>query len=288
MLGSSVEWKVRLRRFVTWSRTPPFLLLFLWCLAVQVTVVAFVLSRTYTDATLVYTLGLASATAVAGTDIALWVQAYYSRLAQDRQFRGDLEVRYFEEIYGPLYEDSRKVVDAIEAYSPVPWLEQWGAIERSRFAPFVDAGIRDGLIALDARIDGYRTSSLGARQVAQTLARAAFNSDRQFLYFEEGPRWAIADMLVTDARFVFDPADEQPHADYDRALWGIIESYNQRPLVKGTREDLNRAIRAVKQSLVADGIVKGFTDTRNRTLEEATKMRDRIERRMRSPFEQTN
>ena len=75
------------RRFREWSRTPPYLLLLLWCLAVQVTVVAFALSRSYPDWTLVYTLGLASATAVAGTDIALWVQAYYSRLAQDRQLR---------------------------------------------------------------------------------------------------------------------------------------------------------------------------------------------------------
>src|SRR5437773_4590785 len=147
-------------------------------------------SRTYTDWTLVYTLALASATAVAGTDIALWVQAYYSRLAQDRQFRGDLEVRYFEEIYGPLYEESRRVCDAIEAYAPSPWLEQWRAIKTSRFGPFVDAGIRDGLLSLDARIDGYRTSALGARQAAQTLARTALDPDRQFRHSREATRRA--------------------------------------------------------------------------------------------------
>src|SRR5436309_2539090 len=80
-------------------RTPPLILLILWSIAFEVTVVAFVLSRTYPDWSLVYTLGLASATALAGTDLALWVQAYYSRLSQDRQYQLDFDVRWWEHIY---------------------------------------------------------------------------------------------------------------------------------------------------------------------------------------------
>src|SRR2546425_7552877 len=126
--AQGVEWRERWRRLREWARAPPHLLLILWCLAVQVTVVAFVLSRANPDWNLVYTLGLASATAVAGTDIALWVQAYYSRLSQDRQFRGDLEVRFFENIYGPLYEDTRRIVLLLDDYSPSLNLKNWPGI----------------------------------------------------------------------------------------------------------------------------------------------------------------
>src|SRR5207249_9746569 len=103
-------------------------------------------------------LGLASSPATAGTDIALWVQSYYSGLSQNRQFNRDIEVRYFEEIYGPLYEELSRVADELKG-NDWPILVQWPRIAKSRFGPVVDETVNNLFVALSYRLADYSAHS---------------------------------------------------------------------------------------------------------------------------------
>src|SRR2546426_4313644 len=106
------------------------------------------------DLSLVYNLSLGGFTAFLGATIALWVYSYLSLESQRREWRHDLEVRHFEQIYGPLYEDTKKVVAALKGYASV-WSNKWSEIRDSSIGPFVEEGIAKGLSDLWAKLEKY-------------------------------------------------------------------------------------------------------------------------------------
>jgi hypothetical protein len=90
---------------------------------------------------------------------------------------------------------------------------------------------------------------------------------------------------VADPKFAFDPKTKSPNADVYRALWNTIEDFNRRTGLQITKDDLDRVIRVVKDALEKDTNVIVFRVDRKGTLTDATDLRDRVENRMRSPFD---
>ncbi len=88
------------------------------------------------DLSLFLNVSLGAFTAFLGSSMALWIYSYLTREGQRRQWAHDLEVRHFEEIYGPLYEDARKLVEALKRYEQ-PYLAKWREIRESSLGSFV-------------------------------------------------------------------------------------------------------------------------------------------------------
>lgn len=276
-----MEWRKQWVRFRAWARTPPYLLLLLWCLAVQVTVIAFVLSRTFPDWTLVYTLGLASATAIAGTDVALWVQAYYSRLAQDRQFRGDLEVRFFENIYGPLYEDTRRAVLQLDDYSTTITLQNWPGIRATRFGAFLEPILFAHLDDLQGSLKSVVNAAREGRGAAGRIIRQLLDIHPTLSEPLPDVRRTITDTFVSDPHFVFDPKRGSPNEDILRGIRSTLDSVGVRAA------DLSLFASEVKERLEGDPQIVLFRNLRADVLEKAKIVHALVEKRMRTPFQET-
>ena len=60
-------------------------------------------------------------------------------------------MRHFEAIYGPLYVDTKSLIEDLKRYS-IGWLGKWLEVKDSPFGPFVDPNIASDLDALQARL----------------------------------------------------------------------------------------------------------------------------------------
>ena len=276
-----MEWKSARQRFRVWSRKPPNLLLFVWCLAVQVTVIAFAISRRFADWVLVYTLGLASATAIAGTDIALWVQSYYSGLSQNRQFNRDIEVRYFEEIYGPLYEELSRVADDLKG-NDWPTLVEWPRIAKSRFGPVVDEIVSNLFIALSYRLVDYSRGSHRYFDAATRCIQQVIGGNADLDDMPDQGKQEIALALESDRSFIFDDSvsslRESGLTRLEASLKGVLPDYKP--------EDAEDFIKRVKPVLRADPRIAEHQRTRDELYELATRLRAMVLDRMK-PFHET-
>ncbi len=109
--------------------------------AFSVTVAIWFLQDAYAlDLSLFLNLSTAASTALLGAGIAMWIYRHLTLESQDRRFRHDLEVRHFEDIYGPLYEEMSKLVKGLREYD-APMAQFWEEMKRGRFGPFVDPTI---------------------------------------------------------------------------------------------------------------------------------------------------
>src|SRR5438552_5371966 len=140
--------------FVKWKRLliPIYVLPILWAVSVVLAVKAYFLQKENTDYGILYTLSLASSAAFLAAGIGMWTYSFINRRSQDREFNRAIEIRYFEEIYGPLYEELAIVRDELKS-NGWPTLTQWPRIVKSRFGPVIDGTISNLFIALSYRLE---------------------------------------------------------------------------------------------------------------------------------------
>lgn len=262
-------------------RKPPFVLLVLWSFAFEVTVIAFALSRTYADWTLVYTLGLASATALAGTDLALWVQAYYSRLSQDRQFRQEYTTKHVEEIYAPLCDEVAGVVENLKIYL-MPRLAEWPKKKGTHYAFFVADEIRTPLDQLElflvedyyeAHLAGTKTASKVVVQEFRQALGTLLTSDRYS---------ALQTDVSSDWMFVFDPTLRLPQAYTRKQVRGTLGN------VDGSLqpdEKLDALFETMKKAFEALPEIQRLRSVRDEALRMAVPLLAVLKDRVQRPYE---
>ena len=250
----------------------------MWCLAVQVTVIAFALSKRFPDWLLVYTLGLASATAIAGTDIALWVQSYYSGLSQDREFNRAIEIRYFEEIYGPLYEELALVRDDLKS-SGWPTLTEWPRIAKSRFGPVIDGTISNLFIALSYRLEDYSRRSQPSFDAATRCIQLVIAANADLDPLSQQGRTDLVLAVESDRPFTFDDSvvtvKDHIFSRLETSLKGAIPSYK--------REDIEDFLKRLKPVLLSDPIIAEHARMRESLIESTTQLGALVLERMK-PF----
>src|SRR6266480_373406 len=147
-------------KMVLWKRLliPIYVLPVLWAVSVFLALNAFFLQKQNPDYAIVYTLALASSAAFLAAGIGMWTYSFINRRSQDRGFNRDIEVRYFEQIYGPLYEELSRVADDLKG-NGWPTLVEWPRISKSRFGPVVDEAVSNLLSALSYRLTDYSHQS---------------------------------------------------------------------------------------------------------------------------------
>ena len=93
---------------MNWKRfvIPVYVLPILWVVAVALSIESYFLQKQNPDYAIVYTLCLASSAAFLAAGIGMWTYSFINRRSQDRGFNRDIEIRYFEQIYGPFSKSS--------------------------------------------------------------------------------------------------------------------------------------------------------------------------------------
>ncbi len=264
-------------------RKPPFILLVLWSVAFEVTVIAYLLSKTYPDWTLVYTLGLASTTALAGTDLALWVQAYYSRISQDRQYQLDFDVRWWEHIYAPLYEDTEQAIQAAEEWRS-PWIGKWTELRTSRFRPVVEPQLSAQLDRAQREFESYNKLWNEAHEAADRVTRKVLVESKHFSVLTEGGHAQLAQTLSGDNRFYFDPGAEEPGTyaatQFRQSLSDLLRSIGGGQARIPSEPEIATILQSVKAALKVEPSVQRLVRERGPVLRKARAVHELVLRRM--------
>ncbi len=257
---------------------PIYVLPGLWALAVFLAVEAFFLQKQNPDFAVLYTLALASSAAFLAAGIGMWTYWFISRQGQDREFRRAIEVRYFEEIYGPLYEELSRVADDLKE-NGWPGLTQWPRISKSRFGPVVDETVSKLFDALNYQLLDFSRRSQGYFDAATRCVQLAIGGNVDLDGIANQGKMDIAYAVEADRSFIFDEAvtsaKETSLARLDALLKGVIPDYK--------REDAEDFVRRLKPVLRADPLIAEHGKTRDTLFELTTQLQAKVLERMR-PF----
>jgi hypothetical protein len=268
-----------------WKWTdPPRLLPFLVGISAASVVIFWFLghNRPDVDWSLLYNGSFASLTATTAAQITLWVYGFLAEESQRREWRHDQEMRHFEAIYGPLYVDTRSLIETLKRYR-IGWLEKWRDVNEGPFGPFVEPTIVSKLDALQARLSdhsglNYESEQSASRTVQGRLALFS----RSGTYFKVGfETKGLVAVLVQDQQFLFDPdaIDLAPaHFENLRNAWQQIG-----PL--GSDEWLKEIVRRAKEALLKDELVQKRVAVSREILPLAEAAHASILNRMKDPFD---
>lgn len=232
------------------------------------------------DLSLFLNLSVGAFSAFLGARVALWIYWYLALDSQDRRFRHDLEVRHFEDIYGPLYEETGKAVRELEEYD-VPSLQRWRDLKRGRFGPFVDSRIAKELNALEAELETLRKLATTSRRAAEKVIERAFRSHPLAQKLSQNDARNLRRVLMQDNnQFLFDPDKQEPIGyivDRIREALGRVAP----PVREGDAEGV---IRHVKGALSSSVEIQERAAKTDAILPLAKATHEMILRRMRPPF----
>ena len=232
------------------------------------------------DLSLVYNLSLGGFTAFLGATIALWVYSYLSFESQRREWRHDLEVRHFEQIYGPLFEDTKKIVDGLREYSQV-WLTKWREIRKSSLGPFVEETISRAVSDLQEKVDKYGEVTNLSATAAEARVREFVAHHARATLLDKNDRNSLWANLRDDPRFLFDPGKPLPYQHLVQQIAKLL------PRTEGTDvtvQEAEKFLREVKTDLLEDPAIKKRIAECQKLLPEAERVHALIDARMRDPF----
>ncbi len=231
------------------------------------------------DLSLFLNLSTAASTALLGAGIAMWIYRSLTLQSQDRRFRHDLEVRHFEDIYGPLYEEAGKVVEMLRGYE-VPMAHFWEEMKRGRFGPFVDPTITRELNVLRNELDALgrlvrESSRATERRVTQAIGdhhltkKLSPDDSRQLMM-----------TLHQDYRLFFNPKVPLPREDVVRS----VQEFMGRAASSIPEEEIPEFFQYVKTVVTNDPVVHRRIALTEEILPLAEAVHEMILRRMRNPF----
>ena len=265
------------RRFLI----PVYVLPILWIVAVVLAIETYFLQKQNPDYTIFYTLSLASSAAFLAATIGMWTYWFINRQSQDRGFNRDIEVRYFEQIYGPLYEELSRVADELKR-NDWPTLVEWPRISKSRFGPVVDETVSNLFIALSYRLEDHSRQSHRYFDAATDCIRQVIGGNADLDGISDQGKTDIALALKEDRLFTFDDSVTTPRENSFRRLEASLKSV----IPESKREDAEDFIRRLKPVLRANPLIAEHAKTRDELYELTTQLRARVLDRMR-PFHET-
>ena len=268
---------------MNWKRLliPVYVLPVLWVVSVTLAIESYFLQKQNPDYTILYTLSLASSAAFLAAGIGMWTYGFINRQSQDRGFNRDIEVRYFEEIYGPLFEELSRVADDLKGNGR-PTLEEWPRISKSRFGPVVDETVSNLFIALSYRLEDYSRHSQRYFDAATDCIQLVIGGNADLDGISDQGKTDIALALEEDRSFTFDDAVTTPRENSFRRLEASLKS----AIPDSKREDAEDFIKRVKPVLRADPRIAEHQRTRDELCELATQLRAMVLDRMK-PFHET-
>ena len=260
---------------------PIYVLPVLWIVAVSLATEAYFLQKQNPDYAILYTLALASSAAFLAAGIGMWTYGFINRQSQDREFRRAIEVRYFEEIYGPLYEELARVADDLKD-NGWPTLIQWPKIGKSRFGPVINERIQEMFVSLDAGLADYSGNSQRYWDAATRCIQLVIAGNADLDGISEQGKNEIVLALEEGRRFIFDESVTTPGENSFRrleaSLKSVIHEYEH-----GDAEDF---IRRLKPVLRADPLIAERNQIRDRLHASTLQLQAQVFERMR-PFHET-
>src|SRR5206468_1326635 len=144
-----------------------------------------------------------SSAAFLAAGIGMWTYSFINRRSQDRGFNRDIEIRYFEQIYGPLFEELSRVADDLKG-NGWPTLAEWPRISKSRFGPVVDETVRKLFDALSYRFADFSRQSQTTFDAATRCIQLviAENADLDGMAAQKKTDITLA--IDEDRSFIFD------------------------------------------------------------------------------------
>ena len=268
---------------MNWRRLliPVYVLPILWVVAVALSIETYFLQKQNADYTIFYTLSIASSAAFLAATIGMWTYWFINRQSQDREFNRAIEVRYFEEIYAPLYEELSRVADDLKG-SGWPTLVQWPRIAKSRFGPVVDETVSNLFIALSYRLEDYSRHSQRYFDAATGCIQLVIGGNADLDGISDQGKTDVALALEEDRSFTFDDSVTTPRESSFRRLEASLKSV----IPDYKREDTEDFIERLKPVLRADPLIAENKRTGDELYELTTQLRARVLDRMR-PFHET-
>ncbi len=265
------------RKALNWLIPATFVLLFgLW----------YANGLTDLDLSFFLNLSVAGFTALLGARIAMWIYSQLTEEGQQRLFGHELEIRYFDRIYGPLYEETKSVVNNLERYGR-PSMDKWLKVKGGRFGPFVNPRIHSALEELREELEAFFDVVIGAEEAAGSVVMKVLDTEPWKTAIPQDKRLSVERMLERwdERAFLFDPKTARPAKHIRKALREQIAVTPQ--LIEDVGENPGRAFSyAVKKRLSQDPQIEVFLGERTRVLEFAEEVHNKVLQRMRNPFRQ--
>jgi hypothetical protein len=262
-----------------WWKNPKYVLPVLWGASGVVAGVIWLVQTRNPDLDLSfpYTIALAAFTAMLGAGMAMWVYSHITQEGQRREWGHEREVRHFEEIYGPLYEDVRRVAAELKDHG-APWLQNWRDIKEKKMRPFVQKDIKERLNTLERRLSDLSEVARQSYDAAKTRIEEAFN---RYPVSATGNFLELLNALTQDRRFLFDPKAEMPRDEYLASIREILRSASNIE----TDEDIAKYLRHIKDYLRKDMVIQKRAALTESILPDAEALHRQICRRMTHPYE---
>ncbi len=274
--GRGVRESMNLRKLFD----PRYGLLVLIPATLSLTIALWVLQDTYArDLSLFLSLSVAAFTALVGAGGAMWIYRHLTLESQDRRFRHELEVRHFEDIYGPLYEEVGNVVEHLKEYQ-VPRTEQWDQMRRGRFGPFVESAITRGLNILRDDLEALGRLARESSWATQRLVTQAIGDHPITKKLSADDSRRLMMTLHQDYRLFFNPEVSLPREDVVRSVQKFLgETASPIP-----EEEIPQFFQHVKTVVTRDPIVNRRMALTREILPFAEAVHERLLQRMRYPF----
>jgi hypothetical protein len=229
---------------------------------------------------LVYGLSLGVFTASLTGAILLWVTEYLQKEAQRRAWRHENEARHFEQIYGPLYADTKQVVDALMEYGE-PRLQRWGEIHESSFGPYVEETIARSLLELESALDRFQEVVKRSGTAAESRMRGFLDRHPYTAALDPGNRNAILSFVRDDPRFLFNPRKTLPVPHLVVETSTLLQRPNGREL---SPRDAERFYLEMKAELMRDPVIQKRVAECEQILPVAVNVHRLIAHRMQAPY----
>ena len=268
---------------MNWKRfvIPVYVLPVLWLVAVALAIATYFLQKQNPDYAIAYTLSLASSAAFLAAGIGMWTYGFINRQSQDRGFNRDIEVRYFEEIYGPLYEELSRVADDLKG-NGWPALVEWPRIAKSRFGPVIDETVNNLFVALSYGLADYSGHSQRYWDAATRCIQLVITGNADLDGISNQAKDEIVLALEEDRHLIFDDSVTTPRDNSFRrleaSLKGVIPDYK--------REDAEDFIRRLKPVLRANPLIVERNRVGDKLHESTVQLQAQVLERMR-PFHET-
>lgn len=219
---------------------------------------------------------LAAFTGLLGASIGMWIQSRLARENQDYRFRQEVEAKHFEDIYGPLYDETRAAAEYLDNLWSAN-LTKWREIRAGRYGLFVPAELASYLDALDNKCN--RLIELRV-QVNADLKRkvGALVEERWHKAPNSGLPTQIESYVQQDGPFLYVPTSDAQTSTVSQ-IWEIVKIN-----ASATKEDVEAFLRDLKKELGSSQAVEAYHRECLETSKYARWLHDVIGKRMVSPF----